>query len=329
MSTFLHDPTQQETPGRPGHPRFDVDVVSPELPCGAAWLASALLELDVPLWKPWGLRDEALWEAVAPATWRHVCPGSPWSRVVPGLTHGREFRFRSTPVPRFTHSWPGQLAALPATVLFVRDPRDALYSAWRRARRMGQIGEVDFESFLASPYHHYPLSWARWLALFLAVWRDALTERRHLIVRFEDTKADPLATLRGALAFLGMDVSEADAQRACGAADHGTAAAIERRLVADGVVPSPILAGGVPYEYRNHFTPRMHAALGPDIALPCAWLGYEAPPREVGDARPFADLDREALLAAIFGGGAVARGDDAVVTFRRRLERVLDAAAGD
>ena len=36
-------------PGRPGYPDYDVDIVSAELPCGAAWLATALLELGVPL----------------------------------------------------------------------------------------------------------------------------------------------------------------------------------------------------------------------------------------------------------------------------------------
>ena len=39
-----------------------VEVVSPDFPCGAEWLANALLEFSVPLWSLWGFdtRDEWL-----------------------------------------------------------------------------------------------------------------------------------------------------------------------------------------------------------------------------------------------------------------------------
>lgn len=263
MSAFIKKLAQQETPGRPDYPRFDVEVISPELPCGVAWLASAMIELDVPLWKPWGLRDDRLWLRLGHARYRHVCRGSPWSRVVAGFQHNREFRFRSTPVPRFSHGWPGLLAPLPAVILFVRDPRDALYSGWRRARRSGELrGGVDFESFVAAPYHHYPMSWGRWLALFLALWRHELAGRRHLVVRFEDVKADPIGMLRRTLAFLGMEVGDRALARACVVAEHANVKRIEENLVAMGVVPSPLLARGEPFEYRRHFTPRMEAALG-------------------------------------------------------------------
>jgi hypothetical protein len=329
VSVFADRVEYLDTPGRPDFPRYDVDVVSPEMPCGAGWLATALLELGVPLWKPWGIRDESLWEHRGERRYRHVCAGSSWSRLVVGFEDGREMDFRSAPVPRFSHAWPGLAAPLPALVVVVRDPRDTLYSAWRRGLRSGQLaGGIPFEEFVAAPFHHRPVSWTGYLALFLTLWRRAAAGRHHLVLRFEDAKADPRETLRRVLRYLAIEAAAAEIDRACEVADHATIKSIEQRLIADGIVPTPFLADGIPYEHRRHFDRAMHAAIGPTLDAVCDWLGYEQAPLGAGGMpgreRPrHLDIDPDALAASLAQDSA--GGAERVV----RLAADLRLALGD
>ncbi|MCF6226980.1 MAG: hypothetical protein L3J22_11865 [Xanthomonadales bacterium] len=41
---------------------YNFDVVSPALPCGAAWLASCLFEVGIPSWNPWGMNNTEDWQ---------------------------------------------------------------------------------------------------------------------------------------------------------------------------------------------------------------------------------------------------------------------------
>jgi hypothetical protein len=293
---FDPDPSRLASPGREGFPAWDFDVVSAELPCGVAWLASALLELRVALWRPWGIDDRDHWRRERDGGWRYTFPGSAWRRLVPGLVDGRRFRLRARPVPRFTHAWPGQLAPAPRAVLFVRDPRDALYSGWRRARVLGQT-PLAFPQWLREPFPRAPLDRAGWAALF---WRAALAARSArptLVVRFEDTRRDPDRVLRHVLGFVGLRTAARARARALRAARHEVAAAADAELAARGVGPR-LLAGGRAEEWRSHFTPEMHAAIGRGFAPVCAAFGY-APPS--GDA--WSPPDAAAVVAAIDARG--------------------------
>src|SRR5690606_2781803 len=163
-----------------------------------------LLELGVPLWKPWGIADRDHWTALGGGRWRYRCPGSGWSRLVPGLRDGRRLRLAPAPVPQlarawagrlplaprtelwgrdprdarrlrrapapapqFTPAWPGRLRRAPRLVLWVRDPRDALCSAWQRAQRSAPAQASPLSHFASAALPGLPLSRAQYLGWFL------------------------------------------------------------------------------------------------------------------------------------------------------------------
>lgn len=272
---FYPDLRQQRTPGISAFPEFDATIVSPELPCGVSWLASCLLELGVALCKPWGINGRENWIQLAGRRYRYECPGSSWSRLVPGLVHGRVFTWRRSPVPRFTHSWPGWFPSTSRQVLFVRDPRDALRSDWLRQRRAGRIGaDRDLNHFVELPAEGLPVPRRDALVLFLSAWRYALARTPGgLILRFEDYKSNPTATLDRALSFLAVESDAKSREGALRASDHSEVVRAERRLLATGIVTTPLLGDGRAFAWRDD---PEEQRIKPDRAMAdlCHWMGY-------------------------------------------------------
>lgn len=264
----------QQQPPWPAFARYSVDIVSPELPCGASWIGNVLLELGVPIWDPWGADTRGEWQHDGARRFRYQRADEGWRRLLPALQHGREFAFRDHPVPRLGHHWPGQYAALPA-LLVVRDPRDALYSAWRRERALGALpADMPFAQFVDAPFRTWPVSWAAYLSLHTARWQTQLTRSGGLILRFEAFKRDPLTQARRVLAMLKLDVDDSELARALRASDHANVRQAEADLLAQGRVRSALLAGGQPEEWRTHFDCTMHAALPAWLWQVFAPLGY-------------------------------------------------------
>ncbi len=296
---MLFEPTlsRLEQPGQPGYPAYDVDIVSAELPCGAAWLATALLELGIPLWRPWGIDDQQAWTLCSPRVWQYQFPDNGWSRLVPSLIDGREFRLRLRPVPRFGHHWAGTLQHCTRRILYVRDPRDALFSAWRRERRMrGTEDGVDFSTWAGLPFAHLPLSRVEYLRCFWQAWLNADDAADVLVLRFEDSKRDPQRCLRQVLKFLGLNISARAIAAACKAASHARAAQADRVLAQAGIGPV-LLGDGIAEEWRGHFTPAMHAALGTTFDALCRRLNYAVNP--IAAESPPIAVDATALAAAL------------------------------
>jgi Sulfotransferase domain len=275
MSAFASGLRGQVSPELDEYPRFDVDIVSAELPCGSAWLVNCLLELDVPVWKPWNANVPGEWASLGARRYRYACADLPWQRTLPALQLDRVFAFRERPVPRVQHAWPGANPATAQTIFFVRDPRDALYSAWQRQRRMELIAaDVDFVKFADSRYFHYPLSWSEYPLLFLRLWRAALRERGHLLLRFEDYRADANATLQRATEFLGVRTTASALQLATERSDFSALQALEVDLIQQGKIDASLNRAGRAYEYRTTFDAAMHAVIGPRYKDLFAWLGY-------------------------------------------------------
>lgn len=281
----------QSTPGIERFPNYTVDLASAELPCGASWIGNVLLELGVPIFKPWGADTRDEWKALGDRCFRYQRPDQGWRRLLPSLHHGRLYDFRAAPVPRLGHHWPGQYPPLPA-LLIVRDPRDALYSAWRREKALGTLAtDVDFPSFLQHSFRHWPLSWVAYLSLHTLAWRRVIQRSGGLLLRFEDFKAHPKVEARRVLDWLQLTVGDDELDRAIAASDHPQIKRAESALLAAGVAPSALLAGGLAEEWRRHYTPALHAAL-PDWLWRCYEpLGYVPAHPGLPTARP----DGEAL----------------------------------
>lgn len=270
-------------PERPGFDRYDIDLVSPEAPSGAAWLVNCLLELGVAAWKPWGSDDRADWHHLDARRYRYVAGDNGWSRVLPALSSGRTFDFRQGHCVRAHHAWPDLYPLAKHSLLFMRDPREALYSAWQRQRRAQPNAAADFIAFCASRFFHYPVSWQDYLLLFLRVWRRAIERDDAKIVRFEDYRHDALATLLDVTAYLGIAITREAAQRAVEASSVERIKAEDRRLLATGVVDALIVRGTPPGEDLRHFDETIRREVGSRFNELCDWLHY---PTTAAVARP-------------------------------------------
>ena len=303
------EPLFQAFPGRVGYPCYTIDLVSPEVPCGAGWLANSLIELGVPAWKQWNTDDRAHWLDVGAYRFRYHLAGSPWSRVLPALVDGREFTFRPDHAVRVHHVWPTAYPRAERTILFVRDPLDALYSAWHRQRRLGALGSnVRFQAFCASRFYHYPISWADYVLLFLRVWRAALRDFGGIVVRFEDYRRDANATLAAALAYLRIEASAMDIVRAVDASDLVRVREAERRMLAEGVVGVPLVRGEATGEYARSEGDALPAEMSSRFEEVSAWDGCsssDGPTREEPAASTSAPA---ALLHAIRKAGVPVTG---------------------
>ena len=322
MSSFAFRPlafvdaASNERPGYANFHEYTLDVVSAELPCGTSWLASTLLECHFPIWNPWNVDMSLEWKHHGGTAYEYFYPGDPWSRVLPGLASGRRFNFRAGLVPRFSHTTPGQWPLSPRLVLFVRDPRDALFSAWRRVQK----SQTDVPPFV-DWVQQIDLTWqvprAAAYLLHLATWKH-YSELRHtpyLVIRFEDVKANARAEFHRLQGFLpdSLDsLTEGHIERALDRSTFDAVKSVEDQMLSDGTFAHRINNAGLSYEYRNHFDTSMHEAIGGGGAAVYRWLRYELPVKMIGrttlDPRPswvnsmnprLGRLAKQALSAAI------------------------------
>jgi hypothetical protein len=267
----------QRSTGQINFPRYTIDVVSSELPCGAAWLASCLLELNVSIWRFWNVSNDHHWQPYGERRYRYMHRHSPWSRVIPGLTDGREFTFLQTPVPRFSHELPGAWPCSPRIVLIVRDPRDALYSQWRRMRAQRSV--TDFVSWVNEKDSRWACARPRAYLLYLATWVcfAEQTGASLLVLRFEDFKQDGERALKQVISFLGDSLLRASSNEITAAVEASTFERLqttERSMIARGILDTPVNFRGRAFEYREHFDEKMHAAFALSSSDFLEWLGY-------------------------------------------------------
>ncbi len=270
-----------EYPGYPSFPRYTFDVVSPELPCGASWLASVLLETNVPIWNPWNVDMSLEWRHLGERQFEYHYPGDPWSRVISGLITGRRFNFFDSVVPRFSHDIPGNWSPSDRLIIFVRDPRDALFSAWRRLQGTSK-SVPSFSTWVAQTDSVWQAPRIAAYLLHLATWRyfAALHRTETLIVRFEDVKTNAKHEFRRIQQFIDQPTfnpTPSQIDHALAVSSFGAIKTIEEKMLNDGVFDKRINFAGQAYEYKTHFDEPMHTAIGAAGAAIYQWLGYDQP----------------------------------------------------
>lgn len=182
-------------------------IVSPPFACGVAWLVNALIALDIRTthadfgdghWE----RGNDGWSISSRAA-EHL----KWH--LPILHTKEKFVFPEDIDIRWEHRLDFANSARP-TILFVRDPRDAIYSLYRR----NYASVLDFLPYLNRPDewpHHFPglfqLPPFETYAYFSKYWLAMASHMPVKLVRFEDIKQNPEQTLDGILEFLGINRS--------------------------------------------------------------------------------------------------------------------------
>ncbi len=279
------------------------NLVSPELPSGSAWLVNCLLELGVSAWNPWDVVIPNEWIRIADNQFRYNDPNNSWQQTLPSLRLGNTFDFDQKQSVFVSHRWPCTLPAARQHVLFVRDPRDMLYSHWRREKHNQADFNLSFSSFVDVQYHHYPLSYQEYLLLYLQLWMQAYDADKHLVVKFEDYRQDAFKTLHRTQSFLDLTVSTAKLKHAVLKSDFKVCQQVEQQLAATGNLQRKFNFSATACEYKKKHIESNQFELSPAFNDICAWLGYEATsPKKVTNERPLSEANKNQITAAIYHG---------------------------
>lgn len=303
------------------YPSHTFDIVSPEFPSGSAWLVNCLLELDVPVWDLWGQKKTDEWLRLAPYEYRYQHPDLPWRQTLSSLTLNRVFNFDQSLSGRASHRWPTAISQGVKLILFVRDPRDMLFSQWRR-NRFNLVGfEDSFEEFLLSRYYHYPVNNVDYLRFFWMLWGKVSKDFDHCIVKFEDYKNDPFGTLKKVLLFLGVDRDDQKVSNAVERSDFKVLKKIEGDLSAKGLLDRKFNFSSKSLEYKHHMSESVKKTFGCGLNNSCSWLGYELFESQEEYFFEMDDHWLENMIECVCGG----MGNEAQ---RRRLESLFEIKSG-
>ena len=204
-----------------------IRFASPIEPSGASWLLNCFLELGIRIaHKP--VVDE-VWRGsrVPPGfMWQESADGStlkPKAEVLkkwlPALSRHERFRFRTDVEIEYVQELATDADDGREAIFFVRDPRDALYSMFRRVQP-----ELSFEEYLDIPNPQ---------SLLDRVWHWAAQIRSWQLIdgvrffRFEDYKSDAGRVLAQVLAALDLDCGAEVIEQAVSASTSEQARAAE------------------------------------------------------------------------------------------------------
>lgn len=200
---------------------------SPIEPSGASWLINCLLALGIRvdhapgvarLWRGGPPDPSRLWVREGEA-WRLHPRAEVLGKWLPVLVTQERFHFRDDIVVEYVQDFPTEQHAGETALLFLRDPRDAIYSLYRRR----QV-PIEFDTFCAQLNPQTLLPAPENWQLYARSWQPLVGGR---VFTFEAYKRDAVALLSRILASLDLSYSAEDIARATRASDSKQARAAE------------------------------------------------------------------------------------------------------
>ena len=167
--------------------RDKFNLIGPVEPSGLSWLINCFLEL--------GIKSTLL-----PEIWEEKSVGcviseygKPLGQWLPALSKvEREFHFKPGIGVEWSHDWLRPEHLDTRTIFFTREPKTALYSAYKRAN----VSSGNFEEFLLEIDPQWLLNRMQLWTLFHALWWHH--NDIHFFF-FDSYKSDPVGTLRNVL----------------------------------------------------------------------------------------------------------------------------------
>jgi hypothetical protein len=189
-------------------------MVSAPFASGVTWLLNVLLELGVRCDHP--RYGQEHWRELTPNNFEIGEKASDHLRFhFPILHYKKSLEFQ----PSLRITWEHRLdfaRDLKPVILYVRDPRDAIYSLWKR-----DYQDQTFEEFLKKPASwpdHFPgcfnLPPPETWALFHAYWMEMTKLTPLIVVKFEQMRATPVEEVERVLQFLGTSRTKEEINRA-------------------------------------------------------------------------------------------------------------------
>ena len=172
-------------------------LISPREPSGATWLINCFLELGI---KTYRETMGVMWERFKSEGYTLNPAEVRLKKWLPILSSRHTFNFRKDIEIEWAHQWPTARHQAHRIIYFVRDPRDALLSRYRR-----ELPEMAFGEFLDFPDPYTLRNKIDTWCLFNEVWLQQSNVRRF---RFEDYKRDADRTIRDVLHFVGIQAED-------------------------------------------------------------------------------------------------------------------------
>ncbi len=217
-----------------------VYLPSPREPSGATWLINCLLELGI---RTFRYSPDGMWRRVK-GRWLLNPHERLLRKWLPALSDHDRFDFRDDIEVQWMHEWWSEKYTDSQIIYFVRDPRDSLFSRYKR-----EAPQLSFAEFAAFPDVRTLLDKVVNWKLFNEGW---LSHPRLTVVRFEDYKADAGRTLRKVLNTMGLEYAPADIDRAVRNSTYDRAAAAERAYRAEHPEDTQIInRSGLPMEWQT------------------------------------------------------------------------------
>jgi hypothetical protein len=207
-------------------------LASPVEPSGASWLINCFLELGIKVsHKPvvdnvWRQSDprpapEHMWQRASDGGYSLHPKAELLKKWLPALTRLESFLFREDIEIEYVQNFPTPQHVGQTVLFFVRDPRDALYSMYRRMRP-----SLTYEAFLRFPnpdtLFDRPTHWR----LFVESWLALAGEN---CFHFEAYKQDATVLLQRVLGCLGLSYGADEIERAVFESSFEKAKAAEER----------------------------------------------------------------------------------------------------
>ncbi len=207
-------------------------LASPREPSGGSWLINCLLELGVRVNLKTAIdrvfrsvnnmrEPAAMWEPADNGEWRLHPRAESLKKWLPILSTRETLRFREDVSVFYVQDLPRPEVQGAHSVLFVRDPRDAIQSFYQRVKP-----DQTLQTFVHFPHPETLLDAIAHWRLFVESWMAR--ENIH-VYRFEDYKSDAVALLTRIVADLGIRATSDEIAHAAHASSYEKARAAEER----------------------------------------------------------------------------------------------------
>lgn len=255
----------------------ECQIVSAPFSSGVTWLVNVLLELNIRttntsfLTGHWG--NDGKGAEIGPKACAHL----KWH--LPVLHERTKFSFEPGLEVLWEHRLDFALHPERPTILYVRDPRDAIYSLYKRSYAQ----DLSFIDYLRRPdlwRDHFPglfgLPPAETWAYFHLYWLAMQEVMNVQVIRFEDMRARPLGVTQKILEFLGVRRPVAEVERALELSTYDRArGAMERTAQETGESFLTARRGKVG-EWKEVYQPEELSCFGGPAHYAMRRLGYEA-----------------------------------------------------
>jgi hypothetical protein len=177
-------------------------IASVHYPTGMSWLLNCLVELDVCIYR--GKDPKDVWLIDEDGGHTLADKNDSITTFVPSIDLNSKHFFESQLAVEFSHDLPNQSESHIPTIVFIRDPRDAVYSQFKRVQssEKNSPNYLDYLKDLDPVFCLTPLeTWT----LFYWTWGWA---EEKLILKFEDRFEKSLEMIQGVCSFLQIERTE-------------------------------------------------------------------------------------------------------------------------